>query len=78
MRGLLFLLPILGAVINLGFAIPAIRQIMAQLSFYNLNLMIIVGVIVTVSLLLLYLMVYGTTTKTYQRIVDAPIQRINQ
>lgn len=70
---MVFLLPVVGAIINLCFAFPAIRQIMIQLSLYNLPLMITVGVIVTVSLLVLYLLIYGLTTRTYRQIVDQPI-----
>lgn len=70
---MVFLLPVIGALINLCFAFPAIRQIMVQLSLYNLPLMITVGVIVTVSLLVLYLIIYGLTTCTYRQIVDQPL-----
>lgn len=69
---MVFLMPVIGAIINLGFAIPAIRQIMIQLNFYNLPLMLTVGVIVAVSLLALYLILYGLTTRTYRQIVDSP------
>lgn len=67
---MVFLLPLVGAVINLGFAFPAIRQIMIQLSLYNLPLMITVGVIVSISLLILYLVIYGLTTRVYRHIVE--------
>lgn len=68
---MVFLLPVIGAVINLGFALPTIRQIMAQLNFYNRPLMVTVGVVVTASLLILYLILYGLTTRTYREIVDS-------
>lgn len=70
---MVFLLPVVGAIINLCFAFPAIRQIMIQLSLYNLPLMVTVGIIVTVSLLILYLLIYGLTTRIYRQIVDQPI-----
>ncbi|WP_295745670.1 FtsX-like permease family protein [uncultured Limosilactobacillus sp.] len=70
---MVFLLPVVGAVINLGFAIPAIRQIMIQLNFYNMPLMMTVGIIITVSLLILYLTIYGLTTRVYRQIVDQPL-----
>ena len=69
-------MPVIGAIINLGFAIPAIRQIMIQLNFYNLPLMLTVGAIVAISLLALYLILYGLTTRTYQQIVDSPVKSI--
>lgn len=71
---MVFLLPVIGAVINLCFAIPAIRQIMVQLNFYNLPLMLTVGAIVAISLLILYLALYGLTTRTYRQIVDGPMK----
>lgn len=67
---MVFLLPVAGAIVNLCFAIPAIRQIMIQLNFYNLPLMITVGITVAASLLILYLILYGLTTRTYRQIVD--------
>ena len=71
---MVFLLPVVGAIVNLCFAIPAIRQIMIQLNFYNLPLMITVGIIVAISLLILYLILYGLTTRTYRQIVDSQIE----
>lgn len=71
---MVFLLPVVGAIVNLCFAIPAIRQIMIQLNFYNLLLMITVGIIVAISLLILYLILYGLTTRTYRQIVDGQVE----
>ena len=71
---MVFLLPVIGAIINLCFAVPAIHQIMVQLNFYNLHLMITVGIVVAVSLLILYLILYGLTTRTYRQIVDSPVK----
>ncbi|WP_270529428.1 FtsX-like permease family protein [Limosilactobacillus vaginalis] len=71
---MVFLLPVVGAIVNLCFAIPAIRQIMIQLNFYNLPLMITVGTIVAISLLILYLILYGLTTRTYRQIVDGQVE----
>lgn len=71
---MVFLLPVVGAIVNLCFAIPAIRQIMIQLNFYNLPLMITVGIIVAISLLILYLILYGLTTRTYRQIVDGQVK----
>lgn len=70
---IVFLLPVVGAIINLCFAFPAIRQIMIQLSLYNLPLMVTVGIIVTAILMILYLLIYGLTTRIYRQIVDQPI-----
>ena len=67
---MVFMLPVAGAVINLCFAAPLIKQIMTQLSFYNDRLMITVAVSITVALLVIYLLIYGLTTHTYRRIVD--------
>lgn len=67
---MVFLLPVVGAFINLGFAVPAIHQIMVSLNFFNLPLMITVGITISTVLLGLYLLVYGLTTRTYRSIVD--------
>lgn len=67
---MVFMLPIIGAIINLLFAIPAIRQIMIQLNFYDWGAMTLIATIITFTLLALYLLVYGLTTKVYQQIVD--------
>lgn len=73
---MVFMMPVIGAVINLGFAIPAIRQIMVQLNFYNLPLMLTVGAVVAACLLVLYLILYGLTTRTYRQIVDSPVKTV--
>ncbi|WP_076460002.1 ABC transporter permease [Limosilactobacillus caccae] len=67
---MVFLLPVIGAVVNLGFAIPAIRQIMIQFGFYNTQLMMTVAITITIILLLAYLLIYGLTTRVYRQIVD--------
>ncbi|WP_056962117.1 FtsX-like permease family protein [Limosilactobacillus panis] len=67
---MVFMLPIIGAIINFAFAFPAIKQIMTQLNFYSLTLMVAIAVIITVALLLLYLVIYGLTTRTYHQIID--------
>lgn len=66
---MVFMLPVIGAIINLGFAIPAIRQILIQFNFYNVRLMIAIAVTITLILLCLYLLIYGLTTRMYQKIV---------
>lgn len=40
---MVFMLPVVGAIINLCFAIPAIRQILIQFNFYNVRLMAIIA-----------------------------------
>lgn len=67
---MVFMLPIAGAIVNLLFAIPAIKQIMTQLSFYNLQLMIMVAVTIAAALLVIYLLIYGLTTRVYHQIVN--------
>lgn len=67
---MVFMLPIIGAVINLAFAFPAIRQIMMQLNFYNFSLMATTALTITIALLAAYLFIYGLTTKIYHQIVD--------
>lgn len=67
---MVFMLPVAGAIINLGFAFPAIRQIMHQLNFYNQGLMVTIAVVVPFILLMIYLLLYAITTHTYRQIVD--------
>lgn len=66
---MVFMLPVVGAIINLCFAIPAIRQILIQFNFYNVRLMAIIAVSITLVLLCLYFAIYGLTTRMYHKIV---------
>lgn len=67
---MVFMLPVVGAIINLCFAIPAIRQILIQFNFYNVRLMAIIVVSITLVLLCLYFAIYGLTTRMYRKIVE--------
>lgn len=67
---MVFMLPIMGAIINLLFAFPAIRQIMVQLGFFDRKTMIIIASTVIVALLALYLLIYGLTTRIYHQIIE--------
>ena len=67
---MVFMLPVVGAIINLCFAIPAIRQILIQFIFYNVRLMVIIAVSITLVLLCLYFAIYGLTTRMYRKIVE--------
>lgn len=67
---MVFLLPVIGALINFAFAIPAIHQIMIQLNFYNSSLMVVIGIMISVILLSFYLIIYGVTTRVYRSIVE--------
>ncbi|MBB1069581.1 ABC transporter permease [Limosilactobacillus sp. RRLNB_1_1] len=67
---MVFMLPVVGAIINLCFAIPAIRQILIQFNFYNVQLMTIIAVSITLILLCLYFAIYGLTTRIYRKIVE--------
>lgn len=66
---MVFMLPVVGAIINLCFAISAIRQILIQFNFYNVRLMAIIAVSITLVLLCLYFAIYGLTTRMYRKIV---------
>lgn len=67
---MVFMLPVIGAIINLAFAFPAIRQILHQLNFYNQGMMVGIAVVVPIVLLAVYLFIYAITTRTYRQIVD--------
>ena len=55
---MVFMLPVVGAIINLCFAIPAIRQILIQFNFYNVRLMAIIAVSITLVPLCFYFVIY--------------------
>lgn len=65
-----FLLPIVGAVINLIFALPGIKSVLSNFSMYDLNILIIVSILVTAILMVIYLIIYLATTTVYQHIVN--------
>ncbi|WP_367342291.1 ABC transporter permease [Limosilactobacillus sp.] len=67
---MVFLMPVVGAIINMLFALPAIRQILHELNFYNQQILIVVGIVVPVVLLIIYIALYAMTTRTYQQIID--------
>jgi putative ABC transport system permease protein len=68
---LVFMLPIIGATVNIAFALPAISSILKQLSLYNDQLVIYVALLTLGIMLLAYLAIYGLTTKVYERLVHA-------
>lgn len=68
---MVFMLPILGAVINLGFAFPAVRSLLTLFSMYSFGIFIGVSIGTTVFLTACYLLVYWLTTRVYQRLVGA-------
>ncbi|TPR41154.1 FtsX-like permease family protein [Apilactobacillus micheneri] len=67
---MVFMIPIIGAVINLLFAAPAIKQMLVGFSLYDGRLLLIVGGSVSLLTIILYLCVYGLTTRMYHHIVD--------
>ena len=67
---MVFMLPVIGAIVNLAFAIPGIKQILQQLGFYNSQIMLTTAISITVSLLFLYLIIYALTTHVYRQIVN--------
>ncbi|WP_203630000.1 FtsX-like permease family protein [Lentilactobacillus fungorum] len=70
---LVFMLPIVGAVVHLGFAFPAIRSVLTIFSMYRLSLLMIVSLVTIVLLVACYLIIYWLTTKVYQRLVTHPL-----
>ncbi|EHO50501.1 FtsX-like permease family protein [Lentilactobacillus kisonensis] len=67
---LVFMLPIIGAVIHLGFAFPAIKSVLTIFSMYNLKLLVTVSVATIALLVACYLGIYWLTTTVYQRLVN--------
>ena len=70
---LVFMLPIIGAIINLAFAIPALKNVMITLSMYNSNILFIVSGITLIVFIIGYLVLYSLTAKVYQHIINQPL-----
>lgn len=68
-----FMLPIIGAVIHMCFALPALQSVLKLFSLYDEALLIKVCLLATVALIAGYLLVYGLTTKIYQHLVENQI-----
>ena len=65
-----FLLPIVGAVINLGFALPALKSSLSELGLYDSKILTMVSVILTAVLLVSYMLIYMATAHVYRHIVN--------
>lgn len=65
-----FMLPVIGAAVNLAFAIPAIQKILVFLSMYDSLLLVKVGLIALVVTIAGYVVVYKLTTNVYESIVN--------
>lgn len=66
-----FLLPIIMAIVNTIFALPAIINVLKQFSLYNQQLITLVTFCSIVILVVAYILVYTLTTKTYEHLVHA-------
>lgn len=67
---MVFMLPIAGAVINLGFATPALRSILKLLGMWDTKIFTTVSLAVTAALLVCYVVIYLLTARIYQRMVN--------
>lgn len=65
-----FMLPIIGAAINVGFAIPAIQKVLVLLSMYDKLLIVKFGIVSLAVTFLGYVAVYKLTTNVYENIVN--------
>lgn len=65
-----FMLPIIGAAVNVGFAIPAIQKMLVLLSMYDKLLLIKFGIVSLAVTFLGYVAVYKLTTNVYENIVN--------
>jgi putative ABC transport system permease protein len=65
-----FMLPIIGAVLNLGFALPAIKSVLSLFSMYDLKILLTVSFVTIGVLIISYLLIYLATTNIYRRIVE--------
>ena len=64
-----FLLPIVGAVINLAFALPVLKNVLSVFSMYNINILISVSFICIALLITIYMLIYWATTAVYKQII---------
>lgn len=65
-----FMLPIIGAAVNVGFAIPAIQKMLVLLSMYDKLLLVKFGIVSLAVTFLGYVAVYKLTTNVYENIVN--------
>lgn len=65
-----FMLPIIGAAVNVGFAIPAIQKVLVLLSMYDKLLIVKFGIVSLAVMFLGYVAVYKLTTNVYENIVN--------
>lgn len=65
-----FMLPIIGAAVNVGFAIPAIQKMLVLLSMYDKFLLVKFGIVSLAITFLGYVAVYKLTTNVYENIVN--------
>ena len=65
-----FMLPIIGAAVNVGFAIPAIQKVLVLLSMYDKLLIVKFGIVSLAVTFLGYIAVYKLTTNVYENIVN--------
>lgn len=65
-----FMLPIIGASVNVGFAIPAIQKMLVFLSMYDKLLLVKFGIVSVAVTFLGYVAVYKLTTNVYENIVN--------
>ena len=65
-----FMLPIIGAAVNVGFAIPAIQKMLVFLAMYDKLLLIKFGIVSVAVTFLGYVAVYRLTTNVYENIVN--------
>lgn len=65
-----FMLPIIGAAVNVGFAIPAIQKMLVFLAMYDKLLLVKFGIVSLAVTFLGYVAVYKLTTNVYESIVN--------
>lgn len=65
-----FMLPIIGAAVNVGFGIPAIQKMLVLLAVYDKLLIVKFGIVSLAVTFLGYVAVYKLTTNVYENIVN--------
>ncbi|WP_235805564.1 FtsX-like permease family protein [Liquorilactobacillus oeni] len=65
-----FTLPIIGAILNLIFALPAIKSVLTIFSMYDLKILVVVSFCTISVLIISYTIIYLATTNVYRNIVS--------
>ncbi len=67
---MVFFIPLIGAIVNLGFAFKMITKLLGALGLTNIPLFFACSIIIVILFTIFYIFVYKETAKTYYKIVN--------